>query len=126
MIATIAFLPCDRRIVELLGKLDIRAVYTRYADDLAFSFDDRRQAGRIGVIVRQIVEKHGFKINDRKTKLQDAKNGRTVITGLAIDSRGIYPTRRTRKKIRAAIHQQNIQSLRGLVEWSKCKLPASI
>jgi len=126
LVATIAFLPCDKKIIELLRKLEIRAVYTRYADDLVFSFDDRKDAGKIGVIVRQTVEKYGFKVNDRKTKLQDAKNGRTVITGVAIDARGIYPTRRTRKRIRAAIHQQNMESLRGLVEWSRCKLPVSI
>jgi hypothetical protein len=123
LIATIAFLPCDKMIVDLFKKFGVRAVYTRYADDLIFSFDDQKYLSKIKVLVRQTVERLGFKINDRKTILQDAKNGRKIITGIAIDHNGIYPTRRTRKKIRAANHQQNALSLRGLNEWSKCKLP---
>ena len=110
----------------MLNKLDISAVYTRYADDLVFSFNERRYAGQICTIVRQIVENQGFKINERKTTLQDAKNGRVIVTGIAIDPKGLYPTRRTKKKIRAAIHQENSSSLRGLLDWSKCKLPNSI
>ena len=102
----------------------IRAVYTRYADDLVFSFDERRHAGQIETIVRQVLAKFGFEVNERKTTLQDAKNGRIVINGLAIDSHGLHPTRRTKKKARAAAHQQNASSLFGLLEWQKCKLPS--
>lgn len=126
LIATIAFVACDNRIIELLQKLNIRTVYTRYADDLVFSFDERKETGKIKVIVRQVLEKYGFKINERKTKLQDARNGRRIINGLAVDANGIYPTRRTKKKIRAAVHQQNRESLNGLGEWAKCKFPASV
>ena len=81
LIATIAFLPCDRKIVELLKKLAVSAVYTRYADDLVFSFDDRRDLGKIKFIVHQTVESFGFKLHKRKTNLQDARNGRRIITG---------------------------------------------
>jgi hypothetical protein len=126
IIATIAFLQCDRRIIDMLRKLSIYAVYTRYADDLLFSFDDRRLTGKIITIVRQIVSDHGFRINNFKTRLQDSKNGRIVINGMAIDTRGIHPTRYTKKRIRAASHQQNASSLVGLLEWAKCKLPSSI
>ena len=126
VIATIAFLPCDRDILKMLKKLGISATYTRYADDLIFSFDDRKIAGRIKFIVRQVVERHGFKINDRKTTLQDARNGRVIINGLAVDENGIHATRQTRKKIRAAMHQGNASSLAGLQEWAKCKLPSSV
>ena len=126
LIATIAFLPCDKKIEEMLGKLGIHAVYTRYADDLIFSFDERRVAGKLKVVVRQMVERCGFSINERKTRLQDARNGRKVVTGLAIDHDGIYATRNTRRKIRAAMHQQNAAALRGLKEWAKCKLPSAI
>ena len=106
LIATIAFLKCDSKIVELLKKLGIIATYTRYADDLIFSFDDRRQAGKIQVIVGQLVERYGFKLNSRKTTFQDVKNGKVIITGIAVDAHGIYPTRCTKRKIRAAIHQE--------------------
>lgn len=126
LIATIAFLKCDEKIVQMLGKFGIPATYTRYADDLIFSFNERRHAGQIAVIVRQTVEQYGFKINKTKTRLQDAKNGRVIITGIAVDSNGLHPTRRIKKKIRAAIHQENVGSASGLLEWSKCKLPNAL
>lgn len=126
LVATIAFTRCDKRLVNLLKKLGICAVYTRYADDLVFSFDNRKDAGKIRVIVRQAIDSFGFKVNERKTRLQDARNGRRIITGVAVDDAGIHPTRRTRRKIRAAIHQGNSEAVRGLEEWSKCKLPRSL
>ena len=125
IISIIAFLSCDKNIVETLNKLNINALYTRYADDLIFSFNDQKDEGKIRFIVKQIVEKHGFCINERKTQLQNSKNGRIIITGLAVDNKGIYATRRTKKKIRAAVHQNNESSLVGLIEWSKCKLPSA-
>lgn len=123
LIATIAFVACDKEIIEQLGTHNIHAVYTRYADDLVFSFNKKENAEIIQSIVKKVVEASGFKVNERKTSLQDSQNGRVVITGLGVDHSGLHPTRRTRKKIRAAVHQNNIESLRGLIEWSKCKLP---
>lgn len=125
IISIIAFLSCDKNIVETLNKLNINAVYTRYADDLIFSFNDQKDEGKIRFVVKQIVEKHGFRINEKKTKLQNSKNGRIIITGMAVDNKGIYATRRTKKKIRAAVHQNNERSVVGLIEWSKCKLPSA-
>jgi hypothetical protein len=123
VISSIAFLACDTKIIEALNKLKIDSKYTRYADDLIFSFDDEKHEGKIRHIVRQIIEKNGFRINDKKTKLQDSSNGRVIITGIAVDKKGLHATRRTQKKIRAARHQNNASSLNGLIEWSKCKLP---
>ena len=126
LIATIAFLACDKLIVQLLSKLGVEAIYTRYADDLIFSFDDIAHRGKILTIVRQVLETHGFRLNSRKTRLQDAKNGRRVVTGIALDQLGLHSTRRIKGKMRAACHQNKADSLRGLTEWSKCKLPAAI
>lgn len=126
LIATIAFLECDRKILESLRASEIKSIYTRYADDLSISFNDIKQRDTILTIVRQAIDKSGFKINEQKTRLQDSRNGRIIITGIAINGHEIQPTRRTRRKIRAAKHQNNLDSLNGLVEWSKCKLPRSI
>ncbi len=126
IISTIAFLSCDKEIIESLDSLKIRYIYTRYADDLTFSFDRLSDAAIIKSVARQIIEKRGLKINERKTNLQDSKNGKVIITGIAVDKNGICATRRTKKKARAAIHQKNLSSLRGLIEWSKCKLPNNL
>jgi hypothetical protein len=74
-------------------------------------------------MITNIVNKAGFKVNKSKTKIQSAKNGRIIITGVAIDNKGVHPTRKTLKKIRAAKHSGNKKSLSGLIEWSKCSLP---
>ena len=120
LIATIAFLKCDEAILDVLVK---DAVYTRYADDLTFSFNNRSYHLEIQSRVSNIVESFGFTINTHKTKFQNHKNGRTIITGVGVDKVGIHPTRKILKKIRAAEHKKNKQSLIGLQEWAKCKLP---
>ena len=98
LIATIAFYACDLKIVNYLRFLKINSKYTRYADDLVFSFDDIKDAGKLSTIVRQVVEEGGFKINEKKTQLQDSKNGRIIINGIAIGSNGLFATRKTQKK----------------------------
>ena len=123
LIATIAFLKCDELICNQLKKYKLDAVYTRYADDLIFSFNTKSDRGKIFTIVSQAVRSCGFEINKPKTKYQNIKNGRIIITGVAIDDKGIYPTRKIKKKIRAAAHQRNEKSLNGLLEWAKCNLP---
>ncbi|RYH69868.1 MAG: RNA-directed DNA polymerase [Alcaligenaceae bacterium] len=123
IISSIAFHKYDCKIQDALNLLKIEAVYTRYADDLVFSFDDIHSAGKIKAIVNQIVGDGGFSINHTKTKLQDIRNGRIVITGIAVDRAGLHPTRRTMKKLRAARHQANARSIAGLTNWSKCRLP---
>ncbi|WP_083903026.1 reverse transcriptase family protein [Azoarcus sp. KH32C] len=122
-ISNIAFLECDKQIILALQKLSIKIAYTRYADDLTVSFDDKKDSGKIKCILQQAAERCGFKINHQKTKLQESTNGRVVITGIAVDRNGLHATRRTKKNLRAAIHQQNKASVNGLTEWSRCKLP---
>lgn len=124
LIATIAFLKYDKKIINLMKRLDVDAIYTRYADDLIFSFNDKIYKGRIQYLVQQALLDSGFRINSQKTKLQDTQNGRRIITGIAVDDHGLHPTRRTKRKLRAAIHQNNLASQEGLKEWAKCKLPS--
>ena len=119
LIATIALLKCDETILNEIKDV----AYTRYADDLTFSFNNRSYHLEIQSRVTSIVESFGFKINTHKTRLQNFKNGRIIINGVGVDKDGVHPTRKILKKIRAAEHQKNKSSLVGLREWSKCKLP---
>jgi hypothetical protein len=122
-LANLAFLECDQKIIASMSTFNIDGKYTRYADDLIFSVDDKKSIGKIIFLTTQAVESCGFKINRKKTKIQNIKNGRIIITGVGIDNKGIHPTRKTKRKIRAAIHQKNKYSLSGLEEWARCKLP---
>jgi hypothetical protein len=123
IIANLAFLDCDKDIIDALKKYNILSIYTRYADDLVVSFDNKRDIGKVIFILSNIANKAGFKINKKKTKIQNINNGRIVITGVAIDNKGVHPTRKTLKKIRAAKHQHNWKYLSGITEWAKCNLP---
>jgi len=123
VICNIAFSKCDTSILKVLETLNVHYVYTRYADDLTISLNDPSVIPKIKALVSSVVASYGFKINRSKTKVQSIKNGRIIITGIGIDSEVIHPTRKTLKKIRAAIHQDNKSSLKGLSEWSKCKFP---
>ena len=123
LIATIAFLKFDYLIVKALKRLSENVVYTRYADDLTFSFNDPTNNKLIQKIVEEILQDSGFALNRKKTKFQNKSNGRIVINGVSLGNGKVRPTRKTLKKIRAARHQNNKDSLRGLLEWAKCKEP---
>ena len=123
LIANLAFLECDQKILYTLNNYHIEAKYTRYADDLVISFDNKKDIGKVIFLISNIVNDAGFKINKKKTKIQNINNGRIIITGVGIDNKGLYPTRKTIKKIRAAKHKNNLTSIKGLQEWAKCKLP---
>ncbi len=126
LIANLAFLECDNAILLSLKKFNISSVYTRYADDLIVSLNNKQSIGKVIFLISNIVKNSGFKINKRKTKIQSAESGRRIITGIAIDEKETHPTRKTLKKIRAARHQNNNSSLLGLLEWSKCKPPNKV
>jgi hypothetical protein len=122
-IANIAAIKLDKAIVKWIDKRMKNVVYTRYADDLSFSFDSRGLISPLKKAIPQIVSKCGFKINPKKTHLQTASFGRRVICGVAVDDNNIYPTRKVRRKLRAAKHQGNKNQIKGLYEWCALKEP---
>lgn len=96
--------------------------YTRYADDLTFSMDDPAQIEEVKQFVAATVVKHGFELNEKKTNVQAAAAGRRIITGVAVDD-AIWPTRRSKRRLRAARHRGNKMEARGIQEWNMLKLP---
>lgn len=123
-VCNIAATDLDKAVQKLKKKLDF--VYTRYADDLSFSFDKIETFHLLKKRIPEIVGRCGFKLNRKKTRLQKGSIGRRIITGVAVDYQDIYPTRKIKRKIRAAEHQKNTSSLKGLKEWAKLRLPKPI
>jgi RNA-directed DNA polymerase len=124
LISNIAFIECEQHIMDFCSMLSTSIKFTRYADDLVFSFNHKELAEKILIQVELILRQNGFTLNKSKSKLQSTKSGKRIITGVAVNET-INVTRRTKKKLRAAIHQKNLSSAKGLIEWSKLKFPKS-
>ncbi len=108
-------------------------VHTIYADDIHISVnlqhEDYKDENQIKEQVALLIEKNGFIVNRNKTRARYAKHGFRRILGVNVGNsinegnKGIFPSRKTNRKIRAARHQKNGSSLGGLVTWSKCLPP---
>jgi hypothetical protein len=93
----------DARLSGLARRFD--AVYTRYADDLSFSFrgEEPRSIGRFFWWVNAILQQEGFAENASKRKVLRA-TGRQTVTGLVVNERARL-SRDARRKLRAMLHQ---------------------
>jgi hypothetical protein len=99
----------DRRLSGLAAKLGWR--YTRYADDLTFSLqprkDRKKQPPKVGALlggIAKIAADEGFVVHPNKTRIARS-GGRQQITGLVVN--GDAPPRvprALRRQVRAALH----------------------
>ena len=104
-VANIAAAAMDRDVRSSLALLTTEVVYTRYADDLSFSWNgDRSVHEWLRKEVRRVVESHRFLLAKGKTHLQSAKAGRRVICGVAVDHE-LHARREARRRLRAAAHR---------------------
>jgi hypothetical protein len=76
----------DLRLAAIAGSLG--AVYTRYADDLAFSGDERlaRSTRRFQVAVGVIAAEEGFELNYRKSRFM-RRSGCQQLAGVVVNER---------------------------------------
>ena len=101
--------------------------YTRYSDDLVVSFNlhepsmhlYRRIFLYIEALISKTIRQFGFEPNNNKVKMQNEKSGFRVITGVSVSREIIKPTRKTKRKLRSAIHNANIDNAIGLYNWIK-------
>lgn len=122
-VANVAASKLDKAIIKFIESRKINVVYTRYADDLTFSGDDESAMKFILSNIPQIVTRCGWFLRKDKTHIQLAKHGRRHICGIAVGEGDIFPTRKMKRRLRAAIHQENVAQTRGLAEWCKLKPP---
>jgi RNA-directed DNA polymerase len=108
--------------------------YSRYADDLTFSGDERA-IGLIGT-TRRTLAQIGLELDDKKTNIY-RRGRRQMCTGLVVNDKVNIP-RRIRKRIRASVHAYELgkdlfwegnlvgeSSLRGRLEFLKMVSPSS-
>lgn len=121
-IANIAFTVADKRILQAFKKRGLEIAYTRYADDLTFSFNKQGLEKEIILIITEIVKRNGFMINPKKTHLQNANNGRRIICGVAVDKE-LHAPRKAKRKLRAMLHQENFNGANGMRGYIALKEP---
>jgi hypothetical protein len=92
----------DTRLAGLAEKLGAR--YTRYADDLTFSFAaaPERSLGRITWWIDQICSQEGFRENAGKRRILRPSN-RQQVTGVVVND-GLHVPRDVRRRLRAILH----------------------
>lgn len=90
----------DLRIIKLAKKYKMN--YTRYADDLTFSTNDKHYVDNqdeFYIKLKKEVEKAGFRINEKKTRVS-YKDSRQEVTGVVVNEK-ISVNREYYKKTRA-------------------------
>lgn len=95
----------DKRIKGIADKLGF--TYTRYADDLTFSFDGK--ADEIAEItkllwrVRQVISDEGFVVHPKKTRIMH-RHQRQEVTGVVVNEK-LSVSRQNLKRFRALLFQ---------------------
>lgn len=86
-----------------------RGQYTRYADDLTFSFprDKGRRVRGLAQRVKRVLRTHGYELHTRKKWSVRRRSQRQVVTGLVVNERVQLPRSR-RRWLRAVKHRFEI------------------
>jgi len=105
-LSNLVFKETDSKIFDFCNNED--AIYTRYADDLVFSCNNKTTLKQLLPSVKQIIEKEGFSINNDKTALLTPKH-RKIVTGLVINSGEVRVKRQLRHNARSMIFNDIIK-----------------
>jgi len=91
--------------LTVVGDSEAIATYTRYADDLTFSFpgDHPGSIHRVLWFVRKIVEDEGYDLHIKKKLHIRRRHDRQQVTGLVVNERVNLP-RAVRRRLRAIEH----------------------
>ena len=94
----------DARLTGLAYRY--RATYTRYADDLTFSFksDDRDAVHAVIGLTKLTLLEHDYRIHHHRKLHIRRRHDRQTVTGLVVNERVNLP-RRTRRWLRAVEHR---------------------
>jgi retron-type reverse transcriptase len=98
--------------------------YTRYADDITISGNDRDIVTKCIGRATQLLHRYGLRLKESKTRIQ-SRGGRQVVTGLVVNEK-VQPTREQRRMVRAMLNcyqkglmqdSEDIARLRGWLSY---------
>ncbi|WP_027400035.1 retron St85 family RNA-directed DNA polymerase [Anaerovorax odorimutans] len=102
-LANIVCRKMDYRIAGYCNKREI--AYTRYADDLIFSSDNRELLHNTYGMIEKIITDEGFTLNKDKTTFMSPKNHKKVL-GITINDNQVKAPKKLKREVRAKIHYQ--------------------
>jgi retron-type reverse transcriptase len=120
-ISNIYCIELDKDIVDQLNTVK-KGAYTRYADDITISanMDSGFYPEGAMKMVEQLVQQHELEMHHGKTNVA-LRNQRQIVTGILVNKRLSLP-RETRKKLRAAIHNAEVNGWHN-VYWDNKPTP---
>lgn len=112
IISNIITKPLDKELTELAKKCTL-TYYTRYVDDITFSTNNDNIPNQLAKLnidnsaelapsLIKIINKNGFKINEKKVRIQSSK-GHQEVTGITVNKK-VNINRRYIKNLRATIY----------------------
>lgn len=116
-----------KELKTLVNHIDPEATITCYADDIQISMKSQSYdtLNRLVIYATYIFNTFNLTINPKKTRIRHSKFGNRKVLGIQVGADSLNPSRKLKKKIRAARFQKNGPSLGGLVTASKMMLPKS-
>lgn len=93
----------DYRVAGYCNKKDI--IYTRYADDLTFSCDNRETLHKSLFTIRRIIEGEKFQLNTNKIHFMTPKCKKSIL-GITLNDTSIKAPREMKRMVRSVIHYQ--------------------
>ena len=97
----------DRRLAGLAKTFNF--TYTRYADDLVFSGEDKEAVQRLRFLTERIIRDEHFTVNRAKTRVS-GQAARQLVTGLVVNQAVATP-RDLRRTLRAILHHAETEGL---------------
>lgn len=128
-IANLIAIPLDIALSDYAASHNM--IYSRYADDLTFSGEQRIEVASVISDITKIINSHNFKVNPNKTSFKSNGN-RMMVTGVVINKKlGIprYKKRQFRAKLNNIIKTEKpvskteFQKIRGYTEWVRSLNP---
>jgi len=92
----------DNRLQKYCAKRDIN--YTRYADDLCFSSNDKELLKKSYSMIIGILNDEKFEVNPNKTHFMTPKT-RKQVTGVVIANGELKAPKKLKRKVRSMIHR---------------------
>lgn len=122
--ACLANLICRRMDSRIAGYCNRRnIIYTRYADDIIFSSNDRNLLYRSYKTMKLIIESEGFFLNNNKTYFRSESRKKEVL-GITINGKNIKCPKKMKRMVRSMIHHavvcndyDKLESIKGYISY---------